>query len=842
MRPAGAGGMRGQPKGKIMNKVRISLISFFAAILLAVCALLFAPVAVYADSGRTVTLTDKNVFYTPTGGANITPFDVAEAGEDSLYYTYFLFDENDQEITYRKNLAYSWYASDGDVVAQGKFNLQLGFSSLGFERFTIKLQSQQYNKTKDNVTSNYLIFQPSGEGVQVVLSDDEDAVPDESCAVLSGKITVSFGDYDSGDYAVTVSDENGKKYEGTLVNVAETFAKYVSSGTTACMPLTFTAEFATDENGDKENADATAGMVLYSLNGQSFQLYNVEQGSEGELSGDLIDDVAPVLCLNSNISYITYGEEIDIGYTVIDVIASSPRSSVYFYVLTKSQYEDKGMNYDAYYTDDDDTGAYTKITTTTEIIVQRDTDTFIPSKYLNADGEIDGVYGLVKIYIKIYDVSGSNGQSDYVFLDWYVDEQYKEDIYALQGNSDKHSYFLKVLEDEEGPAYNVSLSGTTAEEQLESYKFAVEEIREDYQKQIDAVIAALENDEGEEDNGILYAGSSSTLYFPAFRYSNGSGDYISDAFGGYTDLKYTIYYRSSSTGTSSALSYSQLALGISEAETYTFTIIATDAAGNSFRIPVINDDGDLEWREIDTSLIWDEEYADLLPFFTVEAEYKRATAETPEEQSIGYVGTTYNNISFTINGISGTYTTAYRLFRFDRDAYYEDTGVSLTYSEFVDLLNSTDSNGDAFFVTNRKYFIEIYAASELLEDDENYETNASYAWNSSNVTFIPQSPEEFYTVELSITDTELNSGSKEYYMGIRASAQANALEGENYWLENNLTSIILLCVAGASFIALIIVLVIKPKDKGDVDVIDLDAENKKKKKKAKAKAKDLSAE
>lgn len=826
-----------------MNKIRISLITFFAALLLAVCALFFSSAVVYADSGRTVTLTDKNVFYTPTGGANIAPVNVAEEGADSLYYTYFLFDENGQEITYRKNLAYSWYASDGEGnVGRGKFNLQLGFDSLGFERFTVKFQSQQYNKTKDNVTSNYLIFQPSGDGVKVVLSDDKDAVPEESCAVLVGKITVSFGEYSAGNYAVAVSDENGNSYSGTLGNVAETFAKYVSSGTTACMPLTFTAEFATDENGDKTDEAAAAGMVLYSLNGQSFQLYNVEQGSEGELSGDLIDDVAPVLCLNSNINYVTYGKEIDLGYTVIDVIASSPRSSVYFYVLTKSQYEDTEMNYDAYYTDDDDTGAYTKITTTTDIVIQRDSDTFIPSKYLKDNGEIDGVYGLVKIYIKVYDVSGSNGQSDYVFLDWYVGDEFKEDIYALKGNSDKHSYFLKVLEDEEGPAYGVTLSGTIAEEQLASYKTAVQAIRADYQNQIDNVIAALENDEGEEDDGILYAGSSSTLYFPAFRWANGSGDYIDDVYGGYTDLKYTIYYRSSSTGTSSALSYSQLALGISQAETYTFTIVATDAAGNSFRIPVINDDGEIEWQEIDTSLIWDEEYADLLPFFTVEAEYKRATAETPEEQTIGYVGTTYNNISFTINGISGTYKTAYRLFRFDRDAYYEETGVSLAYGEFVDLLNSTDDNGEAFFVTNRKYFIEIYGENELLEDDENYETNAAYKWNSSNVTFIPQSPEEFYAVELTVTDTGLNSGSKEYYMGIRASAQANALEGENYWLENNLTSIILLCVAGASFIALIIVLVIKPKDKGDVDVIDLDAENKKKKKKAKAKAKDVAAE
>lgn len=830
-----------------MNKLRISIITLLSAVLFAVCAVFLCSVQVaYADSGRTVTLTDKNVFYAPTGGASIAPVNVAADGEDALYYTLFLFDEDDQQVTYRKNLAYSWYAagSDGNVV-NGKFTMTVGFYNLTFERFTIRFQSQQYNKTKDGVTSNYLIFVPDdeGEGVRVILSDDEDAEPDgQNTEVFTGKITISFGEFDGGNYAVTVADEDGAVYSGTLNNVFETFSKYVSSGSTACMPLTFSAQFAADENGDRADETETAGLLMYSLNGQSFQIYNVEADDEGGLSGDLIDDVAPVLCLGSNVNYLTYGEAIDLTYTVIDVIASSPRSSVYFYVLTKDQYEDDEMNYDMYYEDDDDLETYTKITTSTDIILQRDTDTFVPSAYLTEDGELDEVYGLVKIYVKVYDVSGSSGMSDYVFIDWYVADEYKVNIYGEDLKNDllAESCFIKILDDGNGPSYGFDLDAANAEATdadavIQAYKDYVETIRADYQAQIDAVIAALENEDGED--GVLYAGSSSNVYLPAFCWSDGSGAYITDLYGGYTDLKYSIYYKASSSSSNTMLSSSQLSLAVTQAEVYTFTIIASDAAGNVFRIPVEDDDGNVVWEEIDTSLVWDEEYADMLPFFTVEAEYQRASAEEPGEQSIAYVGTTYNGVSFEINGISGTYSTSYRLFIFDRDAYYEEEGVSLTYAEFVELLNSVDEDGNTFFENYRKYFTEVYEEDELLEDDDNYDTNAAYSWNSSNVTFIPQSSGEFYAVELSVTDTEYNYGTLKYYMGIRASAEANALEGENYWLENNLTSIILLSIAGACFIALIIVLFIKPKEKNDIDVIDVDLENKKKSKKRKNKSK-----
>ena len=45
------------------------------------------------------------------------------------------------------------------------------------------------------------------------------------------------------------------------------------------------------------------------------------------------------------------------------------------------------------------------------------------------------------------------------------------------------------------------------------------------------------------------------------------------------------------------------------------------------------------------------------------------------------------------------------------------------------------------------------------------------------------------------------------------------MKGENTWFKDNLTSVILLSIAGASLIGIILLLVIKPKNKEDIDEV-----------------------
>ena len=72
---------------------------------------------------------------------------------------------------------------------------------------------------------------------------------------------------------------------------------------------------------------------------------------------------------------------------------------------------------------------------------------------------------------------------------------------------------------------------------------------------------------------------------------------------------------------------------------------------------------------------------------------------------------------------------------------------------------------------------------------------------------------------VTLQDTTFDNHKLNAYLVVRASERANELYGEDNWLENNVTAIVLFCVAGVCFIAFIVLLVVKPKDKGDIDEI-----------------------
>ena len=52
-------------------------------------------------------------------------------------------------------------------------------------------------------------------------------------------------------------------------------------------------------------------------------------------------------------------------------------------------------------------------------------------------------------------------------------------------------------------------------------------------------------------------------------------------------------------------------------------------------------------------------------------------------QATAYVGTAYSGASFKINGVTDSYDTVYRLFRFDSARYYKENNKSFTYEEFM---------------------------------------------------------------------------------------------------------------------------------------------------------------
>lgn len=831
------------------KKLKLSLISLLVALILAFAAaaltIKYGGMKVYA-ADRYVELDGNSVFYTTINGAEICESDEREEGEGedkrNNRYTQFKIGK-DETVAYRQNLAYRWISNQKDeegnftnVPDKDKtFSMEFYFPEINFEKFYVRFQSQQYTLNKDKISENYLVFTADGESVKIGVSStaekEDDKITDITDVTEIGtlakgvKATVSFGEYSEGEYTICL---DGEPKSGKFVNVYRDCATYVASGDTAVTPLTFGAIF-------KEDADLNteAKFVLTDINGQSFQMH-----LQGEVY-KVKDTAAPVICFSKTPSYLEYGKTIGFQYKVIDVLASSPRSTAYYYILTGEQFKDADYDYDRTdYEEKSDSSTeegegeateevknpFIKVSSSSGVRLNTDADTFIPSKYLDSD-----VVGLVKIYYELSDVSStSTAQTDKVFVNWYVEEETPEalvNIYDIKKESGKTSNFLKLIKKKVGGVTYATYGNENAEN-LEAYKQCVRNFQQDYQDKINEARANLKYDEDSGlTNGKLYAGGDK-FYLPAI------ADLFSDEYSTGTDYSYSIYYRGNSSGSHASLDFNKLAIDLNDADvTYRFTIFISDRFGNPMRYP----DENGEWQDITTSDVWNEDFAELLPYFEFDVSYKEATAEDAKNISLSYVNSSYSGVSFKITGVSSTYSTKYNLYIFDRDAYLAEVNETLDYDTFTAntqaLLNNTYKEG----VNTRKFFTTVKPKNELLETDENYELFNKINWNATSITFTPQSVEDFYVVELKLTD-DRSQKYNNYYATVASSVQANPLKGETgNWASENKTPITLFVVSGVCLLALVFLLLVKPKDKGDIDVLYTEVEEKSKKGKNKNK-------
>ncbi len=768
-----------------------------------------------ADAAGTVSISGTNVF-TATG-ANVV---VTNPDDDNKQYTMFTFGDNEDVVSYRKNLAYSWWSKlpdeekneDGQVTVithepeHGLFNMEIGFRNLNFEKFVITFESQQYFKTEDSKTVNYIMFFPSedGQSVNVIITDDKDATPDagadKAVAHLSpDKISISFTEKEEfpetlagGEYGVTV-ESGATRVTGIMKNIGGNYAKYSSSSTKPVYPLMFGAEFPAEEEQDGERK--AAQMVLYSLNNQSF-LINEKSATEddsGEFytGGTVTDDTPAVICLNKEISYLNVGGSVKFEYQAIDVIRSSPSTTLYYYQLSVDDYKKDDVNFDDYKdtATSDKTGRFNEVKADT--LLDSDTVFYKPTgNDLNGFAQNLNVDMAVKVYAKVLDTT-SNGAESYVFFDWYLDDEHKLKI--------KDSDFIAVGNDDDGVTYNYGAGNKT---------FASDnEILKSYQAKVD---------EAAKD---LSAGSLSYFYLPS------AEELFADNATAYSNMKISIYYYyGSNKSQNSSLSTNNLSINITRADSCWFTLYATDTASNDMYY--IDENG--ERVEFKTGEIWeifeDEERHDYLPWFHFKVNYKGVHfKETPGKQSTAYVGNEYTSASFEINGVENSYQTKYRLFLFNRAQYFNDNnGATFTYEQFIEKMDGLFEGSET-----RKYFKEI---KEVTENDEDYEEFKDYQWSSTSTSFVPQDGNAFYYIRAEVTDTAYNVKPVTCSLAVVASEEAKALQGDSEWLQNNIASVILLSVAGVSLIAIILLLVIKPKSKEDIDV-QFEQEKSKKKNK-----------
>ncbi len=837
-------------------KIRLSIILALAVTFLAAVGAFFGT-GTFANADRDTTVDgSSSTLFNASAGADLRAHEQTVKGEGEEetkeYYTMFAVKEEGGEITYKKHLAYEWYANtakttekegEGEGAVEKEvedlknpvrsdknyFNMEVGFENLNFKKYIIKFESQQYYKTKDEKTSNYVIFFPAAEEnkVNVLITDDEDGTVDDAAttALIKDHIKIEFTGTTNDGYAVKVSAE-GVEVTGEFKNVGGTHAKYTSTSNLTVIPLSFKAELLTPAEGESAKP---ALITLYSLNGQSFKLKSAkkEEGNDYFTGTTVVDNTPPVLCLNSGISFIKRGEQISFDYTVIDVLQSNPSSTLSYYILTNDQAEGKVENFNP--EDMSDTKLFTEVTSGSVQRVIPRVEHYVPVEDNYKTDKFDKnvkVTAAVKAFIKLTDYSYTGGQSTYVLVDWYVND----DLLLTVGEGANTKKYLAVANDELGATFNYNeTSGTATTSNPKSEQWS--KILDAYQKEVNKAAKGLK------------AGSKNYFYLPALDNIDIGGttaSLLGDNVTSYKDLSFSIYYNNGSQQSPvTGKKYNELSIPITQEGDYGFTIYAQDAASSEMYYL----DANGEKQEFAASDIWtmhdDTDQndkgvskSDYLPWFTFHVGAAQLSIEEPKEQDIAYVQNTAN-VSFEINGVSGSYTTTYTLYLFDSAEYYNYAHEALTYEKFMELKQQlfenttglTDENGKP--VNSRRWFETIQITSGDNKIDENsadFKKYEDYKWNGSS-SFEPQNPNAFYLVTCEVKGTD--GQTDKAYMGIAAAPKVRDLAGEDTWLEDNMVSVILLCVAGASLIGIILLLVIRPKDKGDVDV-DFETENVKK--------------
>lgn len=770
-----------------MNKVKVRFFTLISLIALLIVTFALAVGSVLPGKfAQAVTAVDYDpgaVFAAGVGGT----VGASEAGEgDSSYVEFSLSDGG--KVHFRRDLALKWYSAaqegeegDPDAATPGiarHFKLVFSFPSLDFETLTLEFSGDEENISKDGQAVNSIVFIKNDDGslTAVVKNASQQDMENNAegldsvtipAASATGDITVELKDPTAesavaGDYAVELTcGETVLSSEFT--NIGGNFMEYRSSAATSPnTPMTFTAELP---EGAAEGA--TQKVLVKELNGQSFVLTE---------EGKVHDDTAPVLVLNEEVYAFTLGQRFSLSYEAIDVCDDTVSVTRSYYMAA----QDDNGDYIAPDASADDDYEYSTLTTSTY---------FMPV----TNGEVEHV----SIYFNLDDGrtrSDDERTAERVYLTWYAAEsidQEKPIVETLNGCD-----YIRVDRNEEGPAYVGLTTNDVDQENVYSDETAFKNECEAYQRALDDAAAATS------------AGSGAYLYLPSLR-----GLIYSD-YADYRNLQFTVfYYKESqsadeSSSSASGLDYNDLRIEVDESGTYRIRIIASDASSNGMEY--YNKDGELV--TLSSENVWE---IDEIPEFTVEIGYTGASIEDPGAQDYGYRDRTYSIEDFEVIALDG-YIEDYTLYYFNSSLLGEGQTMP-TYDACVE--NAED------YVTNTykdsMVVINTYN-SDVTEDDENWDdTDNAYKWDpDSSLSFVPQRS-GIYFVELLVTDPNLSGMTARQYMAIEVRNPVDIIPGQSYWLENNITSVVLFSISAVLAVIIVILFVVKPSDK-NVKEVDLE--------------------
>lgn len=714
--------------------------------------------------------------------------------------TTFAFSDEDS-VTLKRNVAFKWFAGANDARY---FTLKFAFQTLDFSTVTITMDSPSAWATKDEKATNVVQFSKDSDKYFVAVNPSEENTDKTEVALVAGEVlTLAFAEGEKdGEFDVNLSGTE----IGTFENIGANYAEYSYNDT---YPLTIKA----DLGGEEIAADSKLNVLLYELNGQSFD--NITEGK-------VMDNVAPVVVVNEDVYGFLLGTAFSLDYTVIDVLKDKNLTKALEYYQYNPSIAEDSADFEKFKT----------LSTSTY---------FYPTTY-TPEGEtqattVYSVEGAEYVAVKLtvgddafnQEVTSDGNYKKAVYdLSWYVVDQTRVRTDLSQNGIG----FIAADRNEDGATYNYITADPNAVNEADKVNVVDAQLataRQDF----DTALAEAAKD--------VYAGSNSYIYFPSFEWLIADNN-------GYRNLKFTISYKSygsDSASTSSSLSYNALKLAVSKEGEYEFKIFANDKAGNTMKYYL---DGELV--SVSSSNIWDIEE---IPSFNFSIENKGLKVDdgktSSERKETEVRDETYTLEDMTIVGATNLQE-SYKLYKVDLQKFNNNKPegatnllsaylTDITYEALAEAVKTKGFNE----VQNKdyqKFYLEIYAsilgtrvnatAEQILAsgcfteigvagDRINNATDEfeEYEWNPTSQSFKTIEEGDFLIVA-DYWEKEIPSQRAMAYKLITVESEAAVIKGETDWLKNNVASVILFSIAGVMLILIIILLLIKPSDETLEDV------------------------
>ena len=719
--------------------------------ILALCVAFFVMMAAmcvsFVFAGATGSVSSASIFATSGGASSVSERDVL---------TYSLGDaDGGDAVSYRRNLALKWFeaadpSADAVTGEAGYFNVTFGFSSLNFESFTLTMETTQLSMSEAGKTVNTVVFTPNDAGGLDIAVNGADSSVTVAQADI-GAIALSLGEAEvgSGDFTVSVNNNDTGL---AFTNIGKYYAQYASSSSsTPVTPLAFTAK-----------TESPVEFTLQSMNGQSFSL---------DEEGQITDDAAPVLVIDSEIKQFILGTQFDFDMTSIDVCSSSVTSTEY-YLANPAAGAD--FNEDGTIVAD----SYTE---------WESNKYFFDDDFADEDGDIPAEM-TISVAVTLSD--GNSNSASYL-LEWYG--SYEDGAYGIpvvrpeETTARPESTFFTLTEDQEGNVTDIAeTSAGTAGETLVGQ----------FQK---AVTAAVTDEDGKQ----IPVGSGAYYYIPSLK------NYITDTTCGYTDMEFTVYYRTGSGDTSSnTYNYDELRIEVASSGTYQFRVVPTNAAGRAMVGYVEQADGSYKAVGISSDNVWD---VANLATFEFKVTYEGPIVEPPEtEPDIGYVDVSYTFDDFDVTALSG-YRSQYTLYELVLKT--EHSNMTLAEVRTADAEGRIAASAEAADADANAvgYWRTVGEYDDSLDEDEG---DNVYNWNpSSTRSFVPQTIGYYKLMLQVVSDAEGVQPMASNSQIVSITSDADVVPGISQWLSNNVLSVVFLAIGGACLIAIVVLLLVKPKKK-----------------------------